>query len=50
MVRGRCPECEALVEITPTGKPIGDQGTSRWWRLVMHAFNGKVCDGSGKTV
>lgn len=50
MVRARCPDCDTLREITPTGEPIGNTGTARYWRVVMHKApdRAELCDGSGK--
>lgn len=52
MASARCPVCDTLREITPTGEKIGSTGTARWWLIVMHKHPEKpeVCDGSGKKI
>jgi hypothetical protein len=52
VVRGTCPDCDALVEITPTGEPIGRAGTACYWRVVLHRRPDapELCDGSGKKI
>lgn len=56
MVRGICPDCGALVEITPTGETIAMNWTAKYWRVVMHVApkdgpcRGMICDGSGKKI
>lgn len=51
MVKGYCPDCEELIEITPNG---ADYATSfRRQRLVLHPDKknpGKLCQGSGKDI
>jgi len=56
MTRGHCPDCDragrdSLREITPTGQAIGETGTARWWRVVVHSDGqGALCPGSGKRI
>ncbi len=47
---GYCPVCDRLVGISPTPDAIGTWGTARWWRVDMHARDGKICEGSGRKV
>ncbi len=60
MARGRCPNCDELVRITPTDRPVGETGTARRWRIADHEIeihNHRTtilvverCEGSGKLV
>jgi hypothetical protein len=51
MARAVCPVCDRLLEITPTGKQIGEWGSARWWLVVMHSDGeGGICEGSGRRV
>ena len=65
MASARCPECDELVSITPTGqRQHPERGTSTWWRVADHpsAVELKVmsdgsiveiqvrCPGSGRKV
>lgn len=53
MALARCPVCDTLVSITPTGeRRHATKGTDTWWRVDMHKHPAKteVCDGSGKKV
>ena len=53
-MRGTCPDCDGLWEVTPTGEPVVRNGKKiegqRYWQLVVHPHNGRVCDGSGKKI
>lgn len=45
MVKGRCPICDALVEIVP-GDRQHPERSSRWWHPVLHPDGkGGVCYG-----
>jgi hypothetical protein len=55
VAKGWCNECDQLVGISTTGQPLQTRdgqpvGSARWWRLDLHAKDGKVCDGSGKKI
>lgn len=64
MVRGRCPDCDVLVEITPTNRPKMPGFSSSWWRVEDHghpefdddplSYRSRIvfvrCEGSGKLV
>lgn len=36
MALARCPYCDRLCGIKPTGKRIGADGTAQYWRLDDH--------------
>lgn len=54
MVRCVCPDCDELVEITPTGKKKHEGFSAEWWRVVLHkdkralAPPDELCPGSGR--
>lgn len=54
MAKARCPECDALVGISPTGEKQSPDSllTSMWWRIDVHKKpdEEKICEGSGKRV
>lgn len=50
MAQGWCPDCETLREITPTGEEIPKRRGQRYWQLVVHPKDGKICEGSGKKI
>lgn len=47
-MKARCPECDELVTITPTGKRRAERGTDEWWRVLEHWREGLPCKGSGR--
>jgi len=63
MPSARCPDCDTLRKITPTGERIGE-GTAQWWRIEEHeiptvdddplSYRSRIvverCEGSGKRV
>lgn len=53
-VKHLCPDCEQLIEISPTGlKQVPDSNWSaQWWVLHHHKHptRAELCDGSGKRV
>lgn len=51
-MKARCPECDALVGITPTGEKKREGWSAEHWRVDMHKHptEQRVCDGSGKKV
>ena len=52
MMRAWCPECDELLEITPTGEKRHEGYSSEWQRIVMHKHPTKpeICKGSGRKV
>lgn len=59
MASHRCPECDQLVKIHPTGITKKPGWSAQWWEIEWHGrdrrFAGKIiveirCDGSGKRV
>ncbi len=50
MAKARCPNCDALVGISPTGDKQHPEHSSKWRRVDMHGHEGKICEGSGKRV
>lgn len=53
MASTRCPDCDALVGISPTReRQHPTRGTSMWWRVDVHKHPNRpeLCDGSGKKV
>jgi hypothetical protein len=50
-VRGWCPDCDKLQEITPGERQHPTRGSSRWWLLVLHSDGkGGLCPGGGKKI
>ena len=60
MPLARCPKCDEIVSIKPTGEAIGTGGTATWWRIASHSSGEKStvagmevevrCEGSGTKV
>ncbi len=60
MARGRCPDCDELVHITPTDKQKRPHYSATWWRVADHEITihnhhttivvVERCSGSGKLV
>jgi hypothetical protein len=49
-ISGYCPDCDTLIKLSPTGKQQHPDRSSKWWRVDLHAHEGKICDGSGKLI
>lgn len=52
MAKGRCPNCDELVGLSPTGEKQHPERSSEWWRIDLHRHPTKqeICEGSGKRV
>ncbi len=56
-MKGFCPECEELVDISPTAEKKHIGWSAEWWRVDMHkqpdpedGSAPAVCEGSGRLV